>query len=281
MEIINGNNADMKSKLLISIIIPTKNSETTIEACLKSIKNQSYKDVEIIVVDNNSTDKTKQIAGDYTKLVFNKGPERSAQRNFGALKSKGQYLLFIDSDMELTINVVKECVGKINGYKALIIPEKSFGKGFWAQCKALERSFYIDVDWMEAARFFDKKTFKELKGYDEKQTGTEDYDLPQRIKGKYEDHPIGRIKSFIMHNEGKLSLGYTLKKKFYYAKTASKYAKKKSNTKYFSKQSNILERYKLFLSNPIKLFKNPVLGLGMLFMKTSEFIAGGSGFLLR
>jgi glycosyltransferase involved in cell wall biosynthesis len=269
---------------LVSIIVPTRNSEVTIGACVKSMVSQSYKNVEIIVVDNNSTDKTKQISLKYTKLVFNKGPERSAQRNFGAFKSKGKYVLFIDSDMELCKNVVADCVSLLESdkdAKGVVISEESFGTSFWAKCKTLERSFYVGVDWIEAARFFSKKVFNDFKGYDEKQTGTEDFDLPQRIKQKFGEKSISRINSYIYHNEGSLALGYTLKKKYYYARTASTYAKRKSNVNYFSKQSNILERYKLFISNPIKLFKNPVLGVGMLFMKTSEFAAGGMGFVLK
>jgi len=272
---------------LVSVIIPTKNSERTIGKCLQSIKKQSYAKVEIIVVDNNSTDKTKDVSRKYTKLVFNKGPERSAQRNFGALKSKGKYVLFIDSDMVLSEAVVADCIRLAEDskvYKVLggiIIPEESFGEGFWAKCKALERSFYVGVDWIEAARFFSKKIFIQLKGYDEKQTGTEDFDLPQRIKEKLGENSISRIKSFIYHDEGMLSLGYTLRKKFYYEKTASVYLARKSNATYFKKQSNIIERYKLFFSSPLRLFSNPLIGVGMLFMKTSEFLVGGIGYFLK
>ena len=149
------------NKSLVSIIIPTKNSSTTLGACLKSIKNQTYKNIELIVVDNNSTDETKVIAKKYTDKVFNKGPERSAQRNYGVKQSNGEYTLIIDSDMELSEKVVENCVKKIQSnthIKAIIIPEESFGVGFWAQCKKLERSFYIGVDWIEAARFFEKKS---------------------------------------------------------------------------------------------------------------------------
>lgn len=269
----------MKNKPLVSIIIPTKNSDDFLENCLKSIKNQTYKNIEIIVVDNNSTDMTKEIAKKYTKLVLNKSPERSAQRNFGALRSKGQYLFFIDSDMELSEKVIEECTKKMqkDGYKALIVPEESFGEGFWAQCKKLEREFYVGVDWIEAARFFIKESFQEFKGYDEKNTGTEDYDLPQKIKNKYGKESIGRINSFIYHNERKLSLFKILGKKYYYSKNLKIY--KKNNEEYFNKQANIFERYKLFFSNPKKLFRNPLVGLGMLFMKTAELGVMGIGYL--
>ncbi len=213
----------MNNNPLISIIVPTRNSQLFLGNCLRSIKNQSYKNIEIIVVDNNSTDKTVEIAKKYTKLVFNRGPERSAQRNYGALKSKGNFLLFIDSDMELSKNVVADCVllshkSKVIGQAlgGIIIPEESFGVGFWAQCKALERTFYEGVDWIEAARFFSKETFKEFRGYDEKQTGTEDFDLPQRIKNRYGENSMRRIESLIYHNEGKLSLSYKKKEVLLY-----------------------------------------------------------------
>ena len=94
----------------VSIVIPVLNGEKTIKNCLTSILNQSYKDYEIIVVDNNSTDKTKEIARKYTRLVFNKGPERSVQRNFGIDKGKGKYALYLDADMTLSKRVIEECV---------------------------------------------------------------------------------------------------------------------------------------------------------------------------
>lgn len=268
----------MKRLPLVSIIIPTRNSKEFLRNCLESIKKQTYKNVEIIVVDNNSTDKTKEIAIKYTKLVFNRGPERSAQRNFGASKSKGDCLLFIDSDMELSKKVVEECVNKVQKSTGIIIPEKSMGEGFWAKCKALERSFYIGIDWIEAARFFPKEVFSKFEGYDETQTGTEDSDFPQRIKEQFGESSILRINSFIYHHEGKLSLFDTLKKRFYYAETANIYTARKSNEEYSKKQSSILERYKLYFSDPKRLFKNPFLGLGVLFMKTAEFGVWGVGY---
>jgi len=57
---------------LVSIVITTKNEEKNIENCLKSIVNQTYKNIEIIVVDNNSSDSTKEISLKYTDKVFDK-----------------------------------------------------------------------------------------------------------------------------------------------------------------------------------------------------------------
>jgi len=270
----------MSNPPLLSIIIPTRNSEKTIEACLESIKMQTYKNIEIIVVDNNSSDNTKQFAQKYTDLVYNKGQERSTQRNYGAKKSTGKYLLFIDSDMELSKKVVEECmeiVRNSKNTKAIIIPEESFGIGFWAQCKKLERSFYIGVDWIEAARFYQKNLFLKIGGFNKKLISAEDWDLSQKVMAVGE---IDRINSFIFHNEGSLSFIQTLKKKFYYAKSIKDYQQAQQNLPFFLKQTGIVSRYKLFFSSPKKLFHNPIVTIGMFFMKTAEFAVGGVGYLI-
>lgn len=267
---------------LVSVIIPTKNSSAFLEACLVSIKKQTYQKIEIIVVDNGSTDDTKKIAKKYANKLFNKGPERSAQRNYGARNATGEFLLFIDSDMELSPEVVRSCVKTITENEsvlAIVIPEKSVGIGFWAECKALERSFYVGVDWIEAARFFEKNSFFSLNGYDENNTGTEDYDLPQRLVHLFGKNKVRRIYKYIYHNEGKLSLSRTLEKKMYYGAKLSRYIS--TNKLYFIKQSSILERFKLYFSRPKKLFKNPFIGLGMIFMKLCEFILGNLGYLSK
>ncbi len=269
---------------MISVIVPTKNSAGTLKTCLTSARNQSYKNVELIVVDNGSTDQTISIANKYADKVFDKGPERSAQRNYGVANSSGEYVLIIDSDMELTHKVLEECVIQLNSHgsiHALIISEESVGTGFWSKCKRLERSFYAGVDWMEAARCFRKSTFDDFFGYDEENTGTEDYDLPQRIEFKLGRNAIARITPMIIHHEGYISLLFSCRKKFYYARRLDVYKTKSENSAQFKKQSNPLYRYLLFFKQPIKLFRKPIIGLGMLFMKTSEFLFGFSGYILR
>jgi glycosyltransferase involved in cell wall biosynthesis len=271
----------MQNKNLISVIVPTKNSADFLEACLKSVKNQSYKNIELIVVDNHSTDNTEAIAKRYADKFYSKGPERSAQRNYGVSKSKGEYVVIIDSDMELSRDVIKSCVQKVlenNEVKAVIIPEESFGKGFWAQCKKLERSFYVGIDWMEAARFFDKKLYQELGGYNENMVSGEDWDLSQRAAATGK---LGRINNYIFHNEGHLKLIRTLRKKYYYAQKFAVYTSHNKQTANLSAQTGPITRYKLFFSHPIKLFKNPVLGAGMLSMKTAEFAVGAMGLILK
>lgn len=267
--------------VLASVIVPTYQSAGVIERCLRSIRAQSFQELEIIVVDNSSRDGTTEIAEGIADHVFTKGPERCAQRNHGVAMARGEFVVIIDSDMELTPGVVAACVAVMRadrGVEAVIIPEESFGEGFWSQCKALERSFYVGVDWMEGARCFRKTTYEEMGGYDESFVGGEDYDLPQRIEERFGAKAIARVDAFIRHDEQRLSLRGTCKKKFYYAQNLDRYREKPANKGRFARQASPLARYELFFSQPARLVERPVTSAGMLVLKTAEFAAGALGY---
>lgn len=270
----------MSKKPVVSVIVTTRNSSRTLKSCLESVRKQTYEPIELVLVDNYSEDTTLQIARHYTTHVFSKGPERSTQRNYAVEQAAGTYVFIIDSDMELDPGVVEECVAEMSKsqeHVGVIVPEESFGEGFWAQCKKLERSFYVGVFYMEAARFFKKSDFVGAGGYNVAMVSGEDWDLSQRIEalGKF-----SRTSSIIHHNEGRISLWKTISKKFYYASKFSPYVQGGSDDKKAAQQTNIISRYALFFAKPKVLFRNPVIGIGMLFMKTCEFGFGGIGYLL-
>lgn len=270
----------MNKRDLVSVIVTTKNEASHLASLLQSVQAQTYTAIEIIVVDNNSSDTTKHIAKGFTPFVFDVGPERSAQRNYGARKAKGKYIVFLDADMILTKDIIYECVREMNDIadlRAIVIPEKSIGQGFWATCKALERSCYVGVDWMEAARFYQKEMFFQLGGYNEKLTGPEDFELSQRLIHTYGKQTVGRIGSYILHDEGKLSLAELLKKKYYYGREMRSYKSVAESKRYFVKQSNIIARYGVFISHFGILIKDPIHAMGMIYMKTLEMIALGLG----
>ena len=257
---------------MISVIVTTKNEENVIEDLFESLKNQTYKDFEIVLVDNNSSDKTKSIAKEYNARVFNIGPERSTQRNYGVNKAIGENVLILDADMKLTEDVLLE-LSKVRE-KIAIVPEKSFGTGFWTQFKVFEREFYECEDDIEAARYFDKKIFSKYGGYDEKITGPEDYDLPLRMRKGGEK--ISRIKSYILHNEKNFSPYRSAKKKFYYAYKSANYVKKHPEMVF--KQGNMLIR-PVFVKKWWKLISHPFLSLGMFHIKLIEMIGAFLGFI--
>lgn len=267
----------MEANPLISVVITTRNEESVIRDLLESIKKQTYKNREIILVDNNSTDKTCEIAREYTKKVYTKGPERSAQRNYGVEKAGGEYVVILDADQQLAPTTLQEVVDEFAGnFKmgALVIPEKSFGSGFWTQFKVFEREFYVGEDDIEAARFFRRSLFKEYGGYDLSITGPEDWDLPLRMRKA--GVKIGRTKSFMLHNERVFNPWKSAKKKFYYASGASGYWKR--HPEMISSQGNLLLR-SVFFKKWRKLVSHPFLSIGMFFVRGLEMSGAGLGFL--
>lgn len=266
----------MQTKVLVSTIIPTYNSAPYLEKCLVSIKNQTYPHVEIIVVDNHSKDRTVQIAQQYGN-VYIKGPERSSQRNYGASEASGAFVFFIDSDMELEPEVVEECVIEASkrNIDTIVIPEVSVGDGFWTRCKALERSCYIKDSLIEAARFYNKKAFFEVNGYDENLIAAEDWDLSLRIKKA--GFSFSRINALIKHHEGRLSLKNTIKKKYSYGLTIHRYIKKhkeEAKKQFMPIRPSYLRNYK-------RLLQHPVLTMGFLIMKTFELGAFTWGMIVN
>ena len=256
-----------KSKL-VSVVIPTLNSERFLEKCLKSIKEQSYSNIEVIVVDSHSKDGTREIAEKYGVQLVISGARIPRVRNIGASLAKGDFIFSVDSDMELTPNVVEECVAKIeSGLDAVIIPESSIGEGFWAKCRALEKLCYREDDLIEAARFFKKDVFEGVNGYDIDLLFGEDWDLNQRIKQN--GFNIGRVETLIRHNEGRLSIKEVMRKKHFYGKTLHRYLVK--HRKEAQKQIAFIRPS--FLKNWKKLARDPVHALGLAFMKTCELIA--------
>lgn len=245
----------MDSTKLVSVIIPTKNSARTLEKCLNSVKNQSYKDVELIVVDNNSTDNTKEIAKKYTNKVYNCGPERSAQRNFGAKKSKGDLIYFVDSDFVLQREVIEKCVEKISeNFDAIVVHNTPDSHVSWI---AWIRKFEVDMYKYDlthsAARFFKKGVFETVGGYNPKITAAEDYDIQNRLnRNKYktgfvepEAIHLGEPKYFIKH----------MMKYYEYGKDMinfKKYNKKESKRQLKFFRHVYFKKWKNFLFHPLK-----------------------------
>ena len=98
---------DKRKRPFFSVVIPTLNEEDWLPNLLSDLKNQTYKEFEVIVVDGNSRDRTKIAAGKFKKIIPNLKiinsniRNVSAQRNLGAKLARGQYLLFVDADSGL------------------------------------------------------------------------------------------------------------------------------------------------------------------------------------
>ena len=103
-------------KPLISIIVPVYNVELYIDACLDSIEQQTYKNLEIIVVEDCSTDNSTQaikyhLKDNRIKLIQHENNSGlSAARNTGIEAATGEYMMFVDSDDIIDLNLIKTCV---------------------------------------------------------------------------------------------------------------------------------------------------------------------------
>lgn len=113
---------------LVSVTIPTFNSEKTLEETIKSVKAQTYKNIEIIIIDSYSKDKTLEIAKKFNvKIIMCKGGLLEA-RIAGAKKSKGEYILFLDSDQILEKTAIERAIEKMKDYDYLWFYERSYNK---------------------------------------------------------------------------------------------------------------------------------------------------------
>ena len=115
----------MKDK--VSVIVPCFNTEKYIEECVKSIVSQTYKNLEIILVDDGSTDKTSELVDGLKKtddrivVVHQKNAGLSAARNTGLKKANGKYVAFIDSDDCVAKNYIERLLAAATETKSDIV----------------------------------------------------------------------------------------------------------------------------------------------------------------
>ena len=102
----------------ISIIVPVYNSDLYLRECLNSLKYQSFKNFEVLLINDGSTDNSKQICEEFVSMdkrffLFNNSNRGvSFSRNFGINKSTGDYLMFVDSDDFLLSNTLEKVAEK-------------------------------------------------------------------------------------------------------------------------------------------------------------------------
>jgi glycosyltransferase involved in cell wall biosynthesis len=262
---------------LVSVIVPTKNSETTIERCLKSIKEQDYENVEIIVVDNYSTDMTRNIAVKYGAKFYLKGPERSAQVNFGAREARGKYIYRVDSDFVLQPDAVRQAVESCEryGYDAIVIHNTSDPSvSFWAKIRKFERDCYKNDELNVAARFWRKTVFSAVGGFDENLVAGDDYDFHNRLLEQ--GFKIGRIKAEEIHIGEPKTLVEVVRKHYYYGKNIHRFIKKNPEKALWQLSPLRASHVKGFL----KFCRDPILLTGFVIYQVARYAATTMGMIL-
>jgi glycosyltransferase involved in cell wall biosynthesis len=266
----------MSKMPLVSVIVPTRNSELTLDVCLQSIRNQTYKKIEMIVVDRYSTDTTKAIAARYTAKIFDKEPERSAQVNYGVLRSSGEFVYKVDSDFILDPKVVRECVDMAHkGFDAVVVHNSPDVRVGWiARIRKFEVDMYKYDITHSSARFVSKSVYQKIGGFNEMITAGEDYDFQNKLnRGGFK---TGFIDAEALHlGEPKNFLGH-MKKYYAYGKDFTKY-KKYNRTE--SKQQLGFFR-SVYVKHWRRFLHHPVNGVGFIAYNFCKYGFGGLGYLV-
>ena len=210
----------------ISVIIPTYNRSRLIRRCIDSVLHQTFQDFEIIVVDDGSTDNTKEILSAYGNSIryffqHNWGPSRA--RNAGIDQARGDYITFLDSD---------DFFQKTNlGKKILSLEDKPSMGWTYSDCQYIdENGEYINrgsqrhkyANRKVSGKIFEELLYKrnfiatdtvmikksvleDVGRFDEKICSLEDYDLWLRVSAKYPVHLINEVLVYVTERPNSLS----------------------------------------------------------------------------
>lgn len=193
---------------MVSVIIPTYGGGEGLEKVIDSILNQSYRNIEIIVVDDNGFDTQNQIKTEEAlKSYLEKGcvkyitPEKnaggSAARNTGAKASKGKYLMFLDDDDTVSPDKIAKQVEALNhpdkAYGIAYCSTKVFVDGKLSNTVNAHKSGDILYDYMmgriymgTGTALMKREAWESLGGYDESFIRHQDWEFFARVLNKYE-----------------------------------------------------------------------------------------------
>lgn len=203
----------------VSVIVPTRNNERTIRACLASVRAQQHPDIELIVVDNASSDMTVAIAEEYADQVLHHGPERSAQRNAGIAAASGEWVMWLDSDIYLVPTAISACLQLVrsDGVDAVAFPERTIGEGFWTKVRSHERECYWWALELHNPRLLRREFMIGDGAFDTRMAGPEDANL--RLNLQHAGQSVGIAPVVIFHDEGRLTLRTIFEKRVYYGRS--------------------------------------------------------------
>lgn len=116
-----------ENEALVSVIVPVHGTEEFLPACIESIRNQTYKNIQIILVDDQSPDKCPEICDRYARedsrivVIHQKNKGVSGARNTGLRHTTGDYVMFVDSDDELYIDAIELLLNDADEYDADVV----------------------------------------------------------------------------------------------------------------------------------------------------------------
>lgn len=198
----------MSERPLVSVVIPTYSRPTFLKRCIESVLNQTYKNIEIFVVDDNNPDtdarrQTEEVMLQYVNnttvkyLQHEKNKNGSAARNTGWRCASGKYITYLDDDDEIASTKIEkqvECLEKLDsswgacytGYRVIkehgenqVSSEKRCGNVY---VEALMRTLFMGSG---SNLFLRKSVVDEIGGYDESFQRNQDIEFMVRVLEKY------------------------------------------------------------------------------------------------
>lgn len=197
---------------LVSVIIPCYNHGAYLQEAFESVWSQTYSSTEIIVVDDGSTDNTREIAASTkgVKYVYQKNQGLSAARNTGIRHSEGELLVFLDADDWLLPDAINLNVHYLLQNEKLAFVSGGHDKVFIDEGIVKEEIYEVPSEHyfhllqgnyigMHATVMYRRWVFNEF-AYDTSLKACEDYDLYLKITRKYPVlHHTGKIAAYRLH----------------------------------------------------------------------------------
>jgi glycosyltransferase involved in cell wall biosynthesis len=154
---------------LVSVNIPTRNAEKTLAECIKAIHDQSYKNVEVIVVDSSSADRTLEIALDAQAKIIQSKYKLLGARYEGVRECKGEYVLLLDADQIIYPDTIQRLVDSAKIYDMICLEETSYNpetlleKLFVADRALINSQAYLDpVRGAMSPRFYKRSLLDQV-----------------------------------------------------------------------------------------------------------------------
>ncbi len=209
----------------VSVIIPTYNRAKNLIQSIDSVMNQTYQDLEIIIVDDGSTDNTKEVLSKYdgkVRYFYQENRGVSAARNIGIKESRGEFIAFLDSDDSWLGNKLEQQM-KLFQYDPSVSLQYSYARYLdkannieFIRPKNVSKSFkdflYEDTVLPTSSVVLKKSVLEEVGMFDEGLPGIEDYDLWLRCSRKFK---IGFIpETLVLKNNSSSNLSFNHSKMY-------------------------------------------------------------------
>ena len=217
--------------MLVSVIIPTYNRSKYIADAIQSVLNQTYKDIELIVIDDGSTDNTKNVLQLYiekkvVKYIYQKNAGPAAARNRGIKASRGELIAFLDSDdLWLTDKLEKQVAIMKKHHKAGLVYTNSkyvdangvrilyrFPTSLELPCGKIFKEIILgEAPLGTSSILVRKECFEEVGLYREDLFWGEDREMHARISMKYDILGINEILCIVRRHSENISNNFSLK----------------------------------------------------------------------